>query len=52
VAVLRLDGGLFFATTDALEDRIRVVALSREDIETVVLDCEGSTSSIPRERRS
>jgi hypothetical protein len=26
--VLRLDGGLFFATADALEDRVRNVALS------------------------
>ena len=28
VVVLRLDGGLFFATSDALEDRVREVALS------------------------
>ena len=28
LVVLRLDGGLFFATADALEDRIREVALS------------------------
>ena len=31
VAVLRLDGGLFFATSDALEDRIRDVALRPKD---------------------
>ena len=39
--VLRLDGGLFFATSDALEDRIREVALSTPDISGIVLDCEG-----------
>jgi anti-anti-sigma factor len=41
VVVLRLDGGLFFATSDALEDRIREVALSTPDITGIVLDCEG-----------
>lgn len=41
VVVLRLDGGLFFATSDAVEDRIRDVALSRDDVEAVVLDFEG-----------
>jgi high affinity sulfate transporter 1 len=41
VVVLRLDGGLFFATSDALEDRIREVALSTSDIGGIVLDCEG-----------
>jgi len=41
VVVLRLDGGLFFATSDALEDRIREVALSTPDIAGIVLDCEG-----------
>src|SRR4051812_46928027 len=41
VVVLRLDGGLFFATSDALEDRIRDVALSSPDITGLVLDCEG-----------
>ena len=41
VVVLRLDGGLFFATSDALEDRIRDVALSTEGVAAVVLDCEG-----------
>jgi len=39
--VLRLDGGLFFATSDALEDRVREVALSTEGITAIVLDCEG-----------
>ena len=39
--VLRLDGGLFFATSDALEDRVREVALSTPGITGIVLDCEG-----------
>ncbi len=41
IAVLRLDGGLFFATSDALEDRVREVALSTPGIACIVLDCEG-----------
>ena len=41
VVVLRLDGGLFFATSDALEDRIREVALSTTGVTGIVLDCEG-----------
>ena len=41
VVVLRLDGGLFFATSDALEDRVREVALSTTGIRGIVLDCEG-----------
>jgi len=41
VTVLRLDGGLFFATADALEDRIREVALSTPGITGIVLDCGG-----------
>jgi sulfate permease, SulP family len=39
LVVLRLDGGLFFATSDALEDRVREVALSTPDITAIVLDC-------------
>jgi len=39
VVVLRLDGGLFFATADALEDRIREVALTTPGIHCLVLDC-------------
>ena len=41
IVVLRLDGGLFFATSDALEDRVREVALSTPGITCIVLDCEG-----------
>jgi len=41
VVILRLDGGLFFATSDALEDRVREVALSTPEITGIVLDCEG-----------
>jgi anti-anti-sigma factor len=38
--VLRLDGGLFFATADALGDRIRELSLSSEpQLTAVVLDC-------------
>jgi sulfate permease, SulP family len=44
IAVMRLDGGLFFATSDALEDRVRDVALSTEDMKAVVLDCGGVDS--------
>ena len=40
VVVVRLDGGLFFATADALEDRVRELIQPR-DIRCVVLDCEG-----------
>ena len=40
--VLRFDGGLFFCTADALEDRIREAALDRaEPIRAVVIDFEG-----------
>ena len=41
MVVLRLHGGLFFATSDALEDRVREVALSMPGITGIVLDCEG-----------
>jgi SulP family sulfate permease len=41
VAVLRLDGGLFFATADALEERVRAVADGDGDLRTLVLDLEG-----------
>ena len=41
VVVLGLDGGLFFATSDALEDRFREVAMSTPGLTGIVLDCEG-----------
>jgi anti-anti-sigma factor len=41
VIVVRLDGGLFFATADALEDRIRTLIKDAPDARGVVLDCEG-----------
>ncbi len=41
VAVLRLDGGLFFATSDALEDRVRGIVQDDPDLTGLVLDLEG-----------
>src|SRR3954454_10874523 len=41
VVVTRLDGGLFFATADALEDRVREVIHTTPDVTGIVLDCEG-----------
>ena len=42
IAVVRLDGGLFFATADALEERIReLVAQGDDPVHAVVLDLEG-----------
>ena len=41
VVVLRLDGGLFFATADALEDRLRELIDGRPGTRAVVLNCEG-----------
>jgi sulfate permease, SulP family len=41
IAVVRLDGDLFFATADALEDRIREVIHSSSRLDGIVLDCEG-----------
>ena len=40
VAVLRLDGGLFFATADALENRIRGL-VDADSLRALVLDLEG-----------
>ena len=39
VVVLRLDGGLFFATAESLENRVR--ALVDESVRALVLDLEG-----------
>jgi high affinity sulfate transporter 1 len=41
VAVVRFDGGLFFATADALEDRVREVIQSGPELTGIVLDCGG-----------
>jgi SulP family sulfate permease len=41
VVAIRMDGGLFFATADALDDRIRQVANSSPGLTGIVLDCEG-----------
>ena len=38
VAVVRLDGGLFFATSDALDERVRAV-IGAENVSCIVLDC-------------
>jgi sulfate permease, SulP family len=40
IAVLRLDGGLFFATAEALEDRIRGLAQDDGRARALVLDLE------------
>jgi sulfate permease, SulP family len=40
ITVLRLDGGLFFATAEALEDRVRELAAD-EELRALVLDLEG-----------
>ena len=41
VVVIRMDGGLFFATSDALEDRVRELIHSTDGLTGVVLDCAG-----------
>jgi SulP family sulfate permease len=41
VVVLRMDGGLYFATADALEDRIRGIVASAPELDGIVLDCGG-----------
>ena len=43
IVVVRLDGGLFFATGDALEERVRTLVMSEgEHVHAVVLDLEGA----------
>ena len=39
IAVIRIDGGLFFATADALQDRVREVAEAQPDVDAIVIDC-------------
>jgi SulP family sulfate permease len=41
IAVLRLDGGLFFATAEALEDRVRALTDDGTKMSGLVLDLEG-----------
>ena len=41
VAVIRLDGGLFFATSEALEIRIRGLVDDERPLTAIVLDFEG-----------
>ena len=41
LAVVRLDGGLFFATSDALEERIRGLTQADPTLHAVVIDLEG-----------
>jgi anti-anti-sigma factor len=41
VVVLRLDGGLFFATSDGLDDRVRTLVAQTPGATGIVLDCEG-----------
>jgi sulfate permease, SulP family len=41
VAVIRFDGGLFFATADALEDRLREIIHASPALTGIVLDCGG-----------
>ena len=41
VIPVRLDGGLFFATSDALEDRVRELIHENPGLTGIVLDCEG-----------
>ena len=41
VSVVRFDGGLFFATADALEDHLREVIHANPRLTGIVLDCGG-----------
>jgi anti-anti-sigma factor len=41
LVVVRLDGGLFFATSDALEDRVRTLVQESPGLTGVVIDLEG-----------
>ncbi len=43
IAVLRLEGGLFFATAEALEDRVRVLVDEIVGLEALVLDLDAVT---------
>ena len=41
VAVIRIDGGLFFATAAALDERVRAILASQPGLHSLVLDLEG-----------
>ena len=41
VVAIRMDGGLFFATSDALEDRMRQLIHATPGLTGIVLDCGG-----------
>ncbi|HSS35833.1 MAG TPA: SulP family inorganic anion transporter, partial [Patescibacteria group bacterium] len=41
VAVVRIDGGLFFATAGALDERVRAILGSQPGLRSIVLDLEG-----------
>jgi high affinity sulfate transporter 1 len=41
IAVLRIDGGLFFATAEAVHERVRAVTDGHPGLRTLVLDLEG-----------
>ena len=41
VAVIRIDGGLFFATAAALDERVRAILGSQPGLHSLVLDLEG-----------
>jgi sulfate permease, SulP family len=41
VVAVRMDGGLFFATSDALEDRLRQLIHTSPGLTGIVLDCGG-----------
>jgi high affinity sulfate transporter 1 len=41
IVVLRMDGGLFFATAEALEDRVRALTEDGQPAQALVLDLEG-----------
>ena len=39
--MIRLDGGLFFATAAALDERVRSILANQPELHSVVLDLEG-----------
>ncbi len=41
IAVVRIDGGVFFATAAALDERVRAILASQPDLHSLVLDLEG-----------